>query len=61
MLHMALILLCLAQILHFSRHWLVLTRRMHEEAKDARIKDHLKWKREIDILGSSAPGSALKR
>ena len=61
MLHLALTLLCLAQILHFSRHWLVLTRRMREEAKDQRIKTHLKWKKQREIYGSTVPGSALQR
>ena len=60
MLHVALTLLCLAQILHLSRHWLVLTRRMREEAKDARIKSHLQWKSKSEIHGSTVPGSALR-
>lgn len=63
MLHVALIFLCIAQILHFSRHWLVLTARLREEARDQRLKEHLDWKtlHRNPALGSAAPGSAVRR
>ena len=63
MLHVALIFLCLAMILHFLRHWAVLTHRMTEDRKDARIKAALDWKTQArdPMLGSTARGSAIRR
>lgn len=44
MLYVALVFLCLAQMLHFSRHWLTLTQKMREDARDVRVRSELNWK-----------------
>ncbi len=63
MLHIALILLCIAQLIHFARHWLVLSTDLYGSYNDRRLKDHLSWSRgEQDrIYGDTRPGSAMRR
>ncbi len=63
MLHVALAFLCLAQLLHFSRHWWILTQRMNEEARDERIKSELNWKapRRNPNLGGSGRNGLFNR
>ena len=63
MLHLALIFLCTAQIIHFSRHWFALSTDLYTAHQDQRLKSHLKWNRNADIaaFGDARPGSALKR
>ncbi len=63
MVHIAIILLCTAQILHYARHWLVLSRRQYAEYMDRRLKSHLDWSRTSRdmIYGDARPGSALRR
>ena len=62
MLDAALIILCLAMMLHFSRYWISITKQLAEERKDERIKSALDWKtlRRNPALGSVAPGSAMR-
>lgn len=43
MLHVALIFLCTAQIIHFTRHWLALTAQMRKDNARSRLNDHLDW------------------
>jgi hypothetical protein len=37
------VLLCLAQILHFFSHWLVLTRTMLDDRNQKNLTGHLDW------------------
>lgn len=63
MLHLALILLCTAQILHFARHWYALSVRLYAAHSDQRLKSHLDWSRHdaMAVFGDPRPGSALNR
>ena len=45
LLKIAFVLLCLAQILHFSRHWLSLTRTMRASRDQEAMAVHLDWTR----------------
>ncbi len=40
----AFVLLCFAQIVHFSRHWVLLTMSLREDAREARIRTSVDWK-----------------
>ena len=44
MLYVALVFLCLAQMLHFGRHWVILTQKMQEDGRNDRIRSELDWK-----------------
>lgn len=63
MLHTALFLLFVAQILHFTRHWIALSRDLYADYSDRRLKAHLNWSRSDDmpIIGDTRPGSAMRR
>lgn len=43
MLHVALVLLCAAQLIHFSRYWLAISREMVASYEEARLTRHLDW------------------
>ncbi len=61
MLHVALMLLCLAQLVHFSQHWLALSAVQLKEHREERLRSHLDWSRTSGSLGhgSTRPGSAM--
>lgn len=63
MLHIALILLCFAQIVHYARYWAVLSIDMYADYSDRRLKSHLDWSRTSNsmITGDTRPGSAMRR
>lgn len=63
MLYIALIFLCAAQMIHFSRHWYALSTDLYTAHQDKRLKSHLKWNQNTDqvAFGDSRPGSAMKR
>lgn len=62
MLHVAFILLCIAQIIHFSRHLALISMDQYAGYSDRKLKSHLKWQRKgMDLLGSTRPGSATQR
>lgn len=63
MLHIALILLCFAQIVHYARHWTRLSLGMYAGYSDRRLKSHLDWSRTSGamFMGDSRPGSAMRR
>ena len=63
MIQLALLLLCSAQLLHFTRHWVALSRMLYAGHCDRRLKDHLDWSRagEGALPGDPRPGSALRR
>ena len=44
MMRIAFVLLCLSQMLHFTKHWCLLTRRLMEEANDRRVRKAVDWK-----------------
>ncbi|PTX57651.1 hypothetical protein C8N43_2322 [Litoreibacter ponti] len=43
MLQVAFILLCLAQIIHLSRHWYALDMRLREDARSAKLRHAVDW------------------
>lgn len=63
MFQIALILLCTAQIVHFSRHWLSLSSDLYADYSDRRLKSHLSWTRtqRDPVFGDTRPGSAMRR
>ena len=44
MMQFAFVLLCLAQIIHFSRHWVILSSSILEEMQDTRRRNAVNWK-----------------
>ena len=61
MLHVALMFLCLAQLIRFSQHWLALSTVQLKEHREARLRSHLDWSRTSGSRGhgSTRPGSAM--
>ncbi len=59
----ALILMWIAQIIHFSRHWVVLSVDLHRESRDRLLKNHLSWSAASATVryGDTRPGSAMGR
>ena len=45
MLYIALVFLCTAQIIQFSRHWLVVSADTYSAHQDNRLRNHLDWSR----------------
>ncbi len=52
----AFILLCLAQMLHYSTHWLALTRSMRDDRDQKAMTSHLDWSRAADLRASKKRG-----
>ncbi|WP_095590625.1 hypothetical protein [Actibacterium ureilyticum] len=46
LLYIAFLLLCLAQLVHFSNHWYLLSLRLSENAKMARMRRAVDWNTE---------------
>ena len=44
LLHLAFLLLCVAQIIHYSRTWIDLTVGIAENRAQSRLRSHLDWK-----------------
>ena len=63
MFQIALILLCTAQIIHFSRYWFALSKELYGDYNDRRLKNHLSWTRgqKDAVFGDTRPGSAMRR
>lgn len=62
MLHVALMLLCLAMLIHFSQHWFVLSTVQLKDYRAERLRSHLDWHKTSGSTGygSTSPGSAMK-
>lgn len=43
MLTTAFVILCTTHMLHLTRHWWRLTRRLRDDARAARLRSHLNW------------------
>ncbi|MEM9344602.1 MAG: hypothetical protein AAGA87_16295 [Pseudomonadota bacterium] len=43
LLHISLMLLCAAMLIHFSRYWLALSQQMYVEYQATRLTQHLDW------------------
>lgn len=61
MLHVALVFLCMAQLIHFSSHWLALSSVQYKAHQDKKLRAHLDWSKTADfqVLGNTKPGSAF--
>ena len=61
MLHVALVFLCVAQLIHFCHHWFVLSTVQLKEHRDQKLRAHLDWSETASrqVYGNSRPGSAL--
>ena len=44
LLQLAFVLLCCAQLIHLSKHWLVLNSRLRADANAARYRHAINWK-----------------
>lgn len=61
MLHVALVFLCLAQLIHFSSHWLALSSVQLKAYQEKKLRAHLDWSRtsNFQVRGNTKPGSAF--
>lgn len=59
LLYVAFILLCIAQLVHYSNHWFALSLRLNEEAQMNRMRDAVDWN--TSPRDRRAPKSGLRK